>query len=154
MRKRGASVVDKRRSLSPGDNPLVRTVGRLPAKVHTKLLIAFVGTAVLLVAVGALGLRVLAQANDRVGRLGPLQERAAAYGKLQSDTGHVRFLLAENVGPALYKVWPGARPKTTDRVAVDQALANQLARIGPTTRPDRLGFVPPTGDEAPDPREE
>jgi signal transduction histidine kinase len=147
MRQRAAAVVEKGRSLNPGDNPLVRTVGRLPAKVHTKLLIAFVGTAVLLVAVGALGLRVLAQANDRVGRLGPLQERAAAYGKLQSDTAHVRLLLAENVGPDLYKFWPGALPKTTDRVAVDQALANQLARIGPTTRPDRLGFVPPAADE-------
>jgi signal transduction histidine kinase len=151
MRQRVAAVVEKGRFLNPGDNPLVRTVGRLPAKVHTKLLIAFVGTAVLLVAVGALGLRVLAQANDRVGRLGPLQERAAAYGKLQSDTTHVRFLLAENVGQALYKVWPGAIPTgpgAIGRVAVDQALANQLARIGPTTFPDRLGFVPPAGDES------
>ena len=32
------------------------------------------------------------------GRLGPLQQRASAYGKLQSDASHVRGLLAENVG--------------------------------------------------------
>jgi signal transduction histidine kinase len=146
---RGTPAVERRRPLSRGDNPLVRATGRLPAKVHTKLLIAFVGTAVLLVAVGALGLRVLAQSNDRVGRLGPLQERAAAYGKLQSDTAQVRLLLAENVAPDFYKVWPGAVPTgpgATGRVAVDQALANQLARIGPSTLPDRLGFVPPAED--------
>ena len=35
--------------MSPGDYRVVRAVGRLPARVHTKLLIAFVGTAVLLV---------------------------------------------------------------------------------------------------------
>ena len=38
------------------DNPLVRGVARLPVKVRTKLLIAFVGTSLLLVAVGLLGL--------------------------------------------------------------------------------------------------
>ncbi len=79
------AVVEKRQAMSRGDNPLVRAVGRLPAKVHTKLLIAFVGTTVLVVAVGVLGLRVLGQSNDRVGTLGALQERASAYGKLQSD---------------------------------------------------------------------
>jgi signal transduction histidine kinase len=138
--------------MSPGDYRLVRAVGRVPARVHTKLLIAFVGTAVLLVAVGALGLRVLAQSNDRVSELGPLQERAAAYGKLQSDTWNVRNLLAENLPPDsdFYVVWPdtfridlGAKA----RVAVDQAVANQVARIGPGTFPDRLGFVPPAEDE-------
>jgi signal transduction histidine kinase len=151
VKQRRAAVAEKRRPLSRGDNPLVRAVGRLPAKVHTKLLIAFVGTAVLLVAVGALGLRVLAQSDDRVGSLGPLQERAAAYGKLQSDTTHIRLLLAENVDPAFYEVWPGALPQGLagkGRVAVDQALANQLARIGPATFPDRLGFVPPAEDES------
>ena len=104
------------------------------------------GTAVLLVAVGALGLRVLAQANDRVGRLGPLQERAGAYGKLQSDTAHVRFLLAENVGQALYKVWPGAIPTgpgAIGRVAVDQALANQLRGSGPRPSPTGSDSCPP-----------
>ena len=146
-----AAVVEKRRLLSRGDNPLVRAIGRLPAKVHTKLLIAFVGTAVLVVAVGVLGLRVLAQSNDRVGRLGLLQERAFAYGKLQSDTGHVRLLLAENVALDFYKIWPGGLPPgrgARGRVAVDQAVANELARIGPATLPDRLGFVPPAEDES------
>src|SRR5215216_2815541 len=100
QRRAQGGLVTKRLQLSRGDNPLVRAVGRLPAKVHTKLLIAFVGTAVLLVAVGVFGLRVLAESNDRVAKLGALQQRAFAYGKLQSDTTHVRVLLAENVDPA------------------------------------------------------
>ena len=90
--------------MSRGDNPLVRAVGRLPAKVHTKLLIAFVGTTALVVAVGVLGLRVLGQSNDRVGGLGALQKRASAYGKLQSDAFNVRVLLAENVAADFYRL--------------------------------------------------
>ena len=103
------ATVNERRPLSRGDNPLVRAVGGLPAKVHTKLLIAFVGTALLLVAVGVLGLRVLAQSNDRIGTLGALQEQTFAYGKLQSDTTNVRLLLAENVDRAFFKLWPERR---------------------------------------------
>jgi signal transduction histidine kinase len=135
--------------LSRGDNPLVRAVGRLPAKVHTKLLVAFVSTAVLLVAVGVFGLRVLGQSNDRVERLGALQKRAFAYGKLQSDTSHVRLLLAENVASDFYKINPGGFPtgRGASAIAVDQAVANALARIGPATLADSLGFVPAAEDE-------
>ena len=57
-------------------DPFVRAVARLPVKVRTKLLIAFVGTSLLLVAVGLLGQLVLGQSNDRVASVGPLQERA------------------------------------------------------------------------------
>ena len=62
---------ERRRPLSGIYDPLVRGVGRLPAPVHTKLLVAFVGTSVLLLTVGLLGLRVLGQSNDRVGSVGP-----------------------------------------------------------------------------------
>ena len=104
--------------MSRGDNPLVRAVGRLPARVHTKLLIAFVGTTALVVAVGLLGLRVLGQSNDSVGTLGALQERSSAYGKLQSQTLDVRLLLAENVDSEFYKVNSGGLP--TDRETSDR----------------------------------
>src|SRR6188474_3725224 len=86
-----------RRLLSPADHPLVLAVARVPAGVHLKLLIAFVGTALLVVGVGILGLRLLGQANERVETLGTLQERAFAYGKLRSDALHARLLLSENV---------------------------------------------------------
>jgi signal transduction histidine kinase len=141
--QQAAAAVEKRRQLTRGDNPLVRAVGRLPAKVHTKLLVAFVGTALLVVAVGLLGLRVLGQSNDSVQRLGEFQNRAFAYGKLQSDAAHVRLLLAENVGSDFYKINPPGGPVS---VGVDQAVAGALARIGPKTRVDSLGFVPPAED--------
>ena len=87
-----------------------------------------------------------------MGELGPLQQRAAAYGKLQSDIAFVRLLLPENLSPHddFFTVWPGAAPIPLEgdaRVAVDQAVANQVKRIAPETLPDRLGFVPPTEDE-------
>jgi signal transduction histidine kinase len=139
---------DDKRLLSRGDNLFVRAVGRLPAKVHTKLLIAFVGTAVLVVAVGLLGLLVLGSSNERVVSLGALQERAFAYGKLQSRTSLVRELLAENPGNDFYKINPGGRPthRGASAIRVDEAVANLLARIRPATLPDELGFVPPAED--------
>jgi len=93
-----AAGASKRRLLSPADNSLVRAVGRVPAGVHVKLLVAFVGTALLVVVVGVLGLRLLGQSNERVATLGTLQVRAFSYGKLRSDALHVRLLLAQNVG--------------------------------------------------------
>jgi signal transduction histidine kinase len=131
--------------LSIGDNAIVRAIGRIPARVHTKLLIAFLGTAVLVVAIGVLGLRFLAQSNDRVAALGALRERAAAYSELQNEARHIRLLLAENPGQDFYKVWPIGSPRRP-AVAVDRAVLSALARLGPTTLPDGLGFVPPPAD--------
>jgi signal transduction histidine kinase len=124
-------------------------VGRVPAKVHTKLLIAFVGTAVLVVTIGVLGLRLLGESDSRVRTLGALQERASAYGKLQRDVFDVRVLLAENVAGDFYRLSnPGLRPRTgRERTAVDQAAVNALARISPATSAISLGFVPPAEDE-------
>ena len=87
------------------DDPFVRAVARLPITVRSKLLIAFVGTSLLLVAVGLLGQLVLGQSNDRVVSLGALRERAIGYGQLQRDVSNLRNLLAENVGEDFYKVW-------------------------------------------------
>jgi len=139
----------RRRSLSSGDNALVRAVGRLPAKVHTKLLVAFVGTAVLVVAIGLLGLRVLGQSNDRAGRIGSLQERAFEYGKLQSRTDIVRQSLAENLTQENRDVNPGgfANGRGVRDVGIDLAVANWVERIEPATHVDLLGFAPPAEDE-------
>jgi signal transduction histidine kinase len=148
--QRAAALAEKRWPLSRGDNPVVRAIGRLPARVHTKLLVAFVGTAVLVVVVGLLGLRVLGQSNDSVGKLGALQQRASAYGKLESDASHVRLLLAGNVANDWYKVnnpHPPRAVRPNSAIARDQAVANALAGITPATLVDRLGFVPPAEDE-------
>ena len=143
-----AAVGERRRPWSRGYDPVVQAVGRVPAKVHTKLLIAFVGTSVLLVAVGLLGLRVLGQSNGRVGSLGSLQERAVGYARLQQDAKLVRELLAQNAGLDYSGVWPGATPLGSGRKAipVDQAIADAADRIGPETAVDRLGFTPTAAD--------
>ena len=134
--------------LSPADNPLVRAVGRVPAGVHAKLLVAFVGTSLLVVAVALLGLRLLGQSNERVETLGTLQERAFAYGKLRSDALNVRLLQSENVEGDFPKVVLGGRARSAaGRLAVDRAIANAVAQIPPSTFPDRLNFAPPPGDE-------
>ena len=143
-----AAVGERRRPWSRGYDPVVQAVGRVPAKVHTKLLIAFVGTSVLLVAVGLLGLRVLGQSNGRVGSLGSLQERAVGYAKIQQDAKLVRELLAQNANRDYSSVWPGAIPLGSGRkaVPVDQAVADAADRIGPETTVERLGFTPTAAD--------
>ncbi len=135
--------------MSGGDNRLVRAVGRLPARVRTKLLVAFVGTGVLVVVVGVLGLRVLGESQDRVARLGTLEQRASAYGKLQSDASHVRLLLAGNVAGDFYRVNQPTPPRPSPREAAarDKAVANAVALIGPATSAVSLGFVPPAQDQ-------
>jgi len=135
-----------RRLPDAGDNVLVRGVGRLPARVHTKLLVAFVGSAVLVVVVGLLGLRVLGQANHRAAQLAALQERALAYGKLESNARNVRLLLVENPGSEFLKITPGIVPpgRAPSEIAIDLAAANALLRVD--TSASALGFVPPAHD--------
>jgi signal transduction histidine kinase len=144
-----AAVVEKRRLRRRADNRLVRAVGHLPAKVHSKLLVAFLATALLVVAVGLLGLNVLRQSNDRVDRLGALQNRAFIYGQLQGDALHIRLLLAENVAGGFHSVNNPDAPLPSGRevMAVDHAIESAVARIGPATTADRLGFVPPAKDK-------
>jgi signal transduction histidine kinase len=144
-----AAGVSKRRLLSPADNPLVRAVGRVPAGVHTKLLVAFVGTALLVVVLGVLGLRLLGQANERVATLGTLQQRAFAYGKLQSDASHVRRLQAQNVGGDYFKVFPELNEEDAlaGSLRIDQAIASAVAQLPAATFREHLGFRPPPEDE-------
>jgi signal transduction histidine kinase len=136
----------KRRLLSPADNPVVRAVGRVPAGVHVKLLVAFVGTVLLVVVLGVLGLRLLGQSNERVETVGTLQVRAFAYGKLQSDASHVRLLLAQVVGGDFYKVW-GYKEVGAGGLVIDQAIASAVAQIPASTFADNLGFRPPPEDQ-------
>jgi signal transduction histidine kinase/HAMP domain-containing protein len=65
---------------------LPRVVARVPAKVHTKLIIAFLAITVLLIALGAVGLQALNDANQRAKDLVELQRKIAAYRQLQHDT--------------------------------------------------------------------
>jgi signal transduction histidine kinase len=65
---------------------LPRLVARVPAPVHVKLLAAFLAIVILLIAVGAVGLGVLADVNRRAEDVVKLQRKIAAYRQLQHDT--------------------------------------------------------------------
>jgi len=139
----------KRRLLSPAGDPLVRAVGRVPAGVHVKLLVAFVGTAMLVVAVAVLGLRLLGQSNERVETLGTLQARAGAYGIVQSEVRHVRDLLAQRVDGDFPKMFPELNKVDVGKggVLVDQSILSAANQLPAYTYADRLGFRPPPDDE-------
>jgi signal transduction histidine kinase len=144
-----AAGAPKRRLLSPAGDPFVRAVGRIPAGVHAKLLVAFVGTALLVVVVAVLGLRLLGQTNERVETLGKLQARAAAYGKLRSDTSHLKGLLSQRVEGDFRKVFPDLNKEEAGKgaVLVDQAILSAAQQLPAFTFHDRLGFRPPPEDE-------
>ena len=130
--------------------PFVRAVARLPANVRTKLLIAFVGTSLLLVAVGLLGQLVLGQSNDRVASVGPLQERAVQYSQLQAQAKHLRVVLSVNVATDFGTVWPDVAPpqiRGKYSLAVDLFAVDAARRIGASTAPGQLLFTPPLEDE-------
>ena len=65
---------------------LIGWVARLPARVQTKLLIAFLSIVGLLIVLGAVGLQVLSGVNEQTNELIKLQRRIAAYRQVQHDT--------------------------------------------------------------------
>jgi signal transduction histidine kinase len=134
----------------PTGDRLVRAVAGLPVKVRTKLLIAFVGTSLLLVAVGLLGQLVLGQSNDRVASVGPLQERAVQYSQLQAEAEHLRGVLSVNVAKEFSIVWPDvALPQIsgTYSLAADLFAVDAAKRIGAHTARDQLLLRPPQEDQ-------
>src|SRR6201987_5422602 len=68
------------------NNLLVGPVARLPWRVQTKLLIAFLAIVVLLVALGAVGLYTLSGVNQRTEELIRSERKIAAYRQVQHDT--------------------------------------------------------------------
>ena len=67
-------------------NWMVGWVARLPARVQTKLLIAFLSIVGLLIVLGAVGLQMLSGVNNQTNELIRLQRKIAAYHQVQHDT--------------------------------------------------------------------
>jgi signal transduction histidine kinase len=65
---------------------LPRLVARVPATVHSKLLVAFLAIVVLLITVGLVGLQLLSGVNRRAEEMVKLQRKIAAYRQLQHGT--------------------------------------------------------------------
>ena len=144
----GTPAIAKHRGvLSRADNPLVRAVARMPWRVRTKLLVAFVGIVVLFVVVGVLGLRALSQSNARVASLGTLQLRAAAYREIRTGAAQLRQLLALRAGGSDLNTYVGGSassvPSGDSLTFLDRTIAITLQQLGPATDTSKLDFVPP-----------
>jgi signal transduction histidine kinase len=124
---------DRNPPLSRADNPLIRAVQRTPSGVQAKLLVALLGAVGLLVVVGILGMRAIADSNDRAEALRVLQQRATAYRALQADVEQVQQLLGLRAGgPDLQAfVPPAVAPTGVALASLDQTIATALTRLGP-----------------------
>ena len=83
------------------NNVLVGPVARLPWRVQTKLLLAFLVIVALLIALGALGLYMLSAINQHTEELIKSERKIAAYRQVQHDTTSQLYsvssaLLADN----------------------------------------------------------
>src|SRR5215831_11713952 len=105
------SAKPRRAALAGLRDRLVRMVGGVPANLRTKLLVAFLAIAGLLVLVTVLGLHVLGQSNARVERLRALQLRSAQYQTLEASAGDLQQTLTVRAAgiPGLTNYTGGAR---------------------------------------------
>jgi signal transduction histidine kinase/CheY-like chemotaxis protein len=108
---------------------LIRLVARVPAPIHAKLLAAFLTIVVLLIVVGAAGLRVLSEVNSRAEELVTLHRKIAAYRQLQHDTTAQLYSVASALA---------VPPEELDQRILEAAL-RQLNQFGYDL--DRLQFV-------------
>jgi signal transduction histidine kinase len=130
---------------------LVRVIARAPTSVRTKLLLAFLAIAVLLVVVGALGLRVLAQANARVERLGQLQLRSSQYQVLEAYVNDLQQVLsaraAGSPASAAYTRSKTLRDSGSQWLRVDLSVTDLLSQVELGLDQSIYEFVPPAADE-------
>ena len=63
-----------------------RLIARVRASIHSKLLVAFLAIAAMLLASGVVGLRALSEVNHRAEEMVQLQRKIAAYRQLNHDT--------------------------------------------------------------------
>jgi signal transduction histidine kinase len=132
------------------DNRFARAVAYAPANVQTKLLVAFLAIAALLVLVAVLGLRFLGQSNARVEGLGSLQERRAQYQTISAQANQLRQLLVPRAQNNSFATLTGARslPGAGRRwLLVDKEIDEALSVLSFSTSEPFQGFVPPAADE-------
>jgi signal transduction histidine kinase len=147
-----APPAPRRRAVLPGtDNRLVRAVAGAPATVRTKLLVAFLIIAALLVLIGVLGLRLLGQSNARVQQLGTLQLQSEVYETLQAQANELQQELgvraSGNPGAASLTGGKG-QPEGGHRwILLDDEILDSLSQLSPETTEALWKFVPPPGDE-------
>ena len=120
------------------DHRLVRAVGRLPAPVHIKLLVALVAAVFPMVVVGLIGLLVLSESNGRVEALGLLQQRATAYRELRTDVAQIRILFGLRAGGGVAATASAVNPQSL--LTIDRAITSTLSRPDRATDLANLGL--------------
>src|SRR3954447_25972160 len=121
-----------------------------PGNVRTKLVVAFLTIAALLVILTVLGLRVLGQANARVERLDILQLRSATYQALEAHAADLQQTLgARAAGDPTYTRYTGGKRLQGGRqwTLADLAVGFTLSQIELATTEQLFGFVPPAAEE-------
>jgi len=129
---------------------LVRIVAYAPATLRTKLLVAFLAIAALLVLVAVLGLQVLGQSNSRVERLGTLQLRSSTYQALEAHAADLQQTLGVRAAgtPPLTRYTGGKTLQGGEQWKLaDLAIADTLSQVELATTEQLFGFVPPAPDE-------
>jgi hypothetical protein len=132
------------------DNRLTGWVAAAPVTVRTKLLVAFLAIAGLLVLVSVLGLQVLAQANARVERLSALQLRSSTYQALEAYATDLEQTLGVRAA-GTPSVTPYTGGKTLQGgeqwVLADLQVADALSQVELGSDEALFGFVPPAAEE-------
>ena len=76
---------------------LPRLIARIPASVHTKLLVAFLSIVIMFVALGAVGLSVLRASNERAESMLNQQQKIAAFRQLQRKTTELLYTVTKAI---------------------------------------------------------
>jgi signal transduction histidine kinase len=129
------------------ENPIVHAVARVPASLDRKMLVAILGIVALLVVLGVAGLRVLRGSNDRVARLGKLQERTATYQAIQTFADQLRTLLGIRSGGDIDIYEPGA-PELGNVTAINNAISSTMTLFGQAADVSRFPFSPPANERS------
>src|SRR6188508_1828735 len=137
-----AAEVKKRRLQGLGENPLVRAVARIPATVRTKLLVAFLCIAALLVVVVLLGVRALGQSNSRAVHLAGLQHRVAGYQALEASAMPVRQILSLCAGTPDWGTWLNGKPSAGEPTCLRTISRPLQAALVPLGNATELDFRP------------
>ena len=124
----------------------------MPGTVRAKLVVAFVGTVVLLVVLGVLGLQVLGDSNARVGgpgRYSSCVPRPIASWKRRP--GSCASCSVYGAGGDDMTIYAGGTPSSGpsgDTLAfIDGTIASTLTRFGQAADPSQLGFAPEPGEQ-------
>jgi signal transduction histidine kinase len=140
-----------RAALRVARDRIARVLVRVPGSVRTKLLVSFLAIAALLVVVSLLGLRVLGQANARVGQLETLQLRAATYRGLYANASDLEQAIAvRSAGnPRLTPYTGGTELRARGELwrLADLDVGNTLSQVELAADEPLFGFVPPPADQ-------